>query len=58
MSKVPIDVWVEDNAEDLLEDIQLHMEAYHPILPDDVEDVARMIMMSVRQWSENRYASS
>lgn len=51
MGKTLMD-WVEENgATDLYRDIECHVSAAAP------EDIARMVMISVRQWAENRVPS-
>jgi len=47
MSNEPLDVWVEKNAAQLKQDIRSHL-AYG-------DDVVRDIMISIRQWDENRH---
>lgn len=47
-----LDEWVEENAPDLQEDIQTHLDALTESTTDEKETIVRMIMISVRQWAE------
>jgi hypothetical protein len=51
----PIEAWVDENADQLRADIVTHLRAYG-ISPATTETLIRMIMCSVRQWSNAQNA--
>lgn len=51
---VPLEGWTYENAQRLSENIQCHIEVlcHPPMRLEDCDDLHRMIMTSIREWSE------
>jgi hypothetical protein len=51
-----IEEWTAQNAQRLVDDIEAHIVAMtkHSLYPGERADLKRVIMISVRQWSEER----